>query len=173
MRHNIRKHTFGHLRPAKIQISLRIHAVWSESSPGELWIFKNAFSFFLSFFFFFAHFLGVIARLCYVQSTLVISTSLISNLEVKTWSLFKHKIKQQVIKYCGKEEKLLLWSDFSFFPKYFRYISNSRSAITHSFVKCGCSIYFCLNSVNPICRGTDISEYFRESLGLRYNESRL
>ena len=29
------------------------------------------------------------------------------------------------------------------------------------------------NSENLICRGTDISKYFRESLGLRYNESRL
>ena len=28
------KHIFGYVRPAKIQISLRIRAVWSESSPG-------------------------------------------------------------------------------------------------------------------------------------------
>ena len=34
--HNIRKRTFGHMRPAKIQISLRIRAVWSESSLGAL-----------------------------------------------------------------------------------------------------------------------------------------
>ena len=32
--HNIRKSTFRYLRPAKIQISLRIRAVWSESSMG-------------------------------------------------------------------------------------------------------------------------------------------
>ena len=36
-----------------------------------------------------------------------------------------------------------------------------------------CSIYFYLNSANLKCRGTDISKYFRESLGLRDNESRL
>ena len=32
---------------------------------------------------------------------------------------------------------------------------------------------FFLNSANLICRDTDISKYFRESLGLRDNESRL
>ena len=32
---------------------------------------------------------------------------------------------------------------------------------------------FFFNSANLICRGTDISKYFRESLGLRDNESRL
>ena len=67
-------------------------------------------------------------------------------------------------KYCGKEEKLLLRYNFSSFPQYFQYIS---------FVKCGCSINFFLNSANLICRGTDISKYFRQSLGLRDNESRL
>ena len=33
---------FGHVRPAKIQISLRIRAVWSESSLGAFWIAKDA-----------------------------------------------------------------------------------------------------------------------------------
>ena len=28
---------FGHVRPAKIQLSLRIRTVWSESTPGVLW----------------------------------------------------------------------------------------------------------------------------------------
>ena len=36
------KRTFRHVRPAKIQISLRIRAVWSESSPGAFWIAKDA-----------------------------------------------------------------------------------------------------------------------------------
>ena len=31
---------------------------------------------------------------------------------------------------------------------------------------------FSLNSANLICRDTDISKYFRESIGLRDNESR-
>ena len=37
----VRKRTFGHVRPAKIQISLRIRAVWSESSLGAFWITKD------------------------------------------------------------------------------------------------------------------------------------
>ena len=32
------------------------------------------------------------------------------------------EIKEQVTKYCGKEEKLLLRSNFSSFPHYFIYI---------------------------------------------------
>ena len=41
-RRNVRKRTFGHVHPAKIQISLRIRAVWSESSLGAFWIAKEA-----------------------------------------------------------------------------------------------------------------------------------
>ena len=63
------------------------------------------------------------------------------------------------------------------FPQYFQYIfqniSNFRSQITYPFVKCGCPIYFFLNSANLICRGTDISKYLTESFGLRDNENRL
>ena len=36
--HNVKNRTFVHVRPAKIQISLRIRAVWSESSLGAFWI---------------------------------------------------------------------------------------------------------------------------------------
>ena len=32
----MKKHTFGYVRPAKIQISLRIRTVWSESSHSAL-----------------------------------------------------------------------------------------------------------------------------------------
>ena len=86
-------------------------------------------------------------------------------LEVKIWSL-------------PKDENLatgnkILWkrSNFSSFPQYFQYISNFKSRITYTFVKCGCSIYFFFNSAILICRGTDISKYFRESLGIWDNES--
>ena len=41
------------------------------------------------------------------------------------------------------------------------------------FVKCGYANYVFLNSANLICRSTDISKYFRESLGIRDNDSRL
>ena len=42
MSRNFRKHTFGQVRPVKIQIRLRIRAVWSESSLGTFWITKFA-----------------------------------------------------------------------------------------------------------------------------------
>ena len=38
-------------------------------------------------------------------------------------------------------------------------------------MKCGCSIYFFLNSANLICWSTDISKFSRGSLGLRDWES--
>ena len=63
--------------------------------------------------------------------------------------------------------------NFSSFPQQFQYISNFRNQITYSFVKCGWSVYFFLNSANLTCRGTDISKYFSESLGLQDNESQL
>ena len=34
----VRNRSFGHMLPAKIQISLCIHAVWSNSSPGTFWL---------------------------------------------------------------------------------------------------------------------------------------
>ena len=37
-------------------------------------------------------------------------------------------------------------------------------------MKCGCSIYFFLNSANLICRDTDISKFYSEAIGLRDNE---
>ena len=83
------------------------------------------------------------------------------------------KIQQLVRKYCGKEEKSLLRSNFSSFPQYFQYISNFRSRITYTFVKGGRSIYVLLNSANLTCQGTDIAKYFRDSLRIRDNESRL
>ena len=92
---------------------------------------------------------------------------------MKIWPLPRHENLTTGKKYCGKEEKLLLRSNFSSFPQYFRYISNFKSPITYVFVKYGCSNYFFLNSANLICRGTDISNYFGESLGIRDNESRL
>ena len=94
-------------------------------------------------------------------------------LEMKSWSLFYHRNLTRGNKKCGKEEKLLLRNNFSSFPQYFQYISKFRTQVTYSFAKCGCLIYFFLNSTNLICRGTDISKYFREPLGLRDNESRL
>ena len=42
MSRNVRKRTFWYVHPAKIQISLRIRAVWSESSPGTFCIARDA-----------------------------------------------------------------------------------------------------------------------------------
>ena len=79
-----------------------------------------------------------------IYSWLVISTSLISNnclsrsknlVSVLTWK------SNNRLQYCGKEEKLLLRSNFSSFPQYFQYIFNFCSQTTYSFVKCACSIY--------------------------------
>ena len=98
-------------------------------------------------------------------------------LEVKIWSLPKFEQLTIGKKYCGKEEKLLLRSNFSSFPLFHNIFNISLTSRvqkhTYIFVKCGCSNYFFLNSANLICRGTDISKYFRESLGIRDNESRL
>ena len=47
MYRNGRKCTFAHVSQAKIQISLRIRAGWSESSLGAFWITKDARFFFL------------------------------------------------------------------------------------------------------------------------------
>ena len=58
-------------------------------------------------------------------------------LEVKIWSLPIHENLTTDGKYCRKEEKLLLRSNFSSFPQYFQYISNFKSPITYQFVKCG------------------------------------
>ena len=91
-------------------------------------------------------------------------------LEVKIRSLFKHENLTTGKKILWKRKEIA--PNFPIFPQYFQYISNFRGQITYSFVKCGGSIYFFLNSTNLICRVTDISKYFREYLGLRDNESR-
>ena len=61
-----------------------------------------------------------------------------------------------------KEQFLLFSTIFSIYG-----ISNLRSQITHSFMKCGCLIYFFLNFANLICRSMDISKYFREFLDFK------
>ena len=82
-------------------------------------------------------------------------------LEVKIWSPPKY-------------ENLITGNEIlSSFPQYFQYISKFKSPITYTFVKCGCSIYFFLKSAILIFQSTDISKYFRESLGIRDNESHL
>ena len=42
MSRNVRERILAHVLPVKIQISLRVRAVWSESSFGAFWIAKDA-----------------------------------------------------------------------------------------------------------------------------------
>ena len=62
------------------------------------------------------------------------------------------------------KEQFLLFSTL-----FYIYISNLRSQIIYSFIKCSCSIS--ILSQLLICRGMDISKYFSEFLGIRDNES--
>ena len=72
-----------------------------------------------------------------------------------------------------------MWKRGEIAPDIYIYISNFRSQITHSFVKCNCSINVIVQFIvfltlsTLICRCTDISKYFSESLGIRDKESRL
>ena len=75
---------------------------------------------------------------CTTYSRLSLSRHCLSRitayLEVKIWSLPKQENLTTCKKYCGKEEKLLLRSNFSSFPQYFQYISNFRSPITYIYL---------------------------------------
>ena len=68
---------------------------------------------------------------------------------------------------------MLLRSNFSSFPQYFQNVSNLGVRLHIHSVKGGCSINCFPESANLICRSTDISNCFIESLGIRDNESRL
>ena len=90
-------------------------------------------------------------------------------LEAKIWSLFEH----WNLTTCNK----ILWkrncSLGAISPLFYNILNKSLS----SGVKFICEMWlfdlFSLNCANLICRGTDILKYFRESLGLRDNGSRL
>ena len=65
-------------------------------------------------------------------------------------------------------------SNFSSFPHYFIYIfltSGVQLHIHSLYVVVQFIVFLTLSTL--ICRGTDISKYFSESLGIRDNESRL
>ena len=110
----------------------------------------------------------------FIQSTLVILTSLISNNRLSRSGnrvpCFNTEVYQQATKYCGKEEKLLLRSNFSSFPLYFQYISNLGVKFHNHSVKGGCSI-----NCFPQFRKSDMSKYgyLEVFIGFRDNESRL
>ena len=101
-----------------------------------------------------------------VQSTLLISTcssQITAYLEVKLWSLFKQENLITGNKILWKRGEMLR-SNFSSFPQYFQYSSYFKSQITYSFVKCGYSIYFFLNSTNLISQSISKSPFDLEIL---------
>ena len=78
-------------------------------------------------------------------------------LEVKIWSLFKHENLT-----IGNK---ILWKRGEIAPP-------QKSSYIYICEMWLFNLFF-LNSANLICRGMDISKYFRQSLGIRDNESRL
>ena len=100
--------------------------------------------------------IGVILTL--LQSSLVISNSLISNHRLSRSEnlvpVLNTEIYQQATKYCGKEEKLLLRSNFSSFSQYFQYISNLGVKLHIHSVKGGILI----NCFPQFCK-SDMSKY--------------
>ena len=78
-------------------------------------------------------------------------------------------------KIMWKREEIAPNEQFLLFSTLFYriYISNFRSQITYSFVQCVVQFIVFLTLSTLICRGTDISKYFSEPLGIRDNESRL
>ena len=76
-------------------------------------------------------------------------------LEVKIWSLFQHETMTTGNKLMWKRGEIAPEEQFILFSTLFYiYISNFRSQITYSFVKCGCSIYCFPHSLN-----SDMSRY--------------
>ena len=94
---------------------------------------------------------------------------------MKIWSLPKHENLTTGKKILWKRGEIAPKEGAisSLFPQYFSISLTSKESNYIYFAKCGCSNYFFLNSANLICRGTDISKYFKGSLGIRDNESRL
>ena len=91
---------------------------------------------------------------------------------MKIFSLPKHENLTTSKKYCGKEEKLL-GAISPLFHIFFDISLTPRVQLNIHLLNMVVRIIFFLKSENLICRGTDISKCFRESLGIRDNESRL
>ena len=97
---------------------------------------------------------------------------------MKIWSLFEHEtmITGNKIMWKSNVEKRrnCSWGAISpLFHIIIIYISNFRSQISYSFVKCGCSIYCFPHSLNSDMSRYGYLEVFQWPLGIRDNESRL
>ena len=76
-------------------------------------------------------------------------------LEVKIWSQFQHETMTTGNKIMWERGEIAPKEQFLLFSTLFYiYISNFRSQITYSFVKCDCSIYCFPHSLN-----SDMSKY--------------
>ena len=115
---------------------------------------------FLFLFFFFFYFSGDIFN---IQSTLVISNSLISNYHLSRSENLAPVLSQRS---TNRQQNIVAKrSNFSSFPQYFQFISYLGSQITYSLVlKVVVRLNVFLSSANLICRSTDISKCFIESL---------
>ena len=98
---------------------------------------------------------------------------IIAYLKLKIWSLFKHENLTTGNKKLWKREEIAPKEQFLLFSTIISiYFQLQESNYIYT-----CKIWlfdlFFLNSANLICRSTDISKYFRESLRIRDTESRL
>ena len=112
---------------------------------------------------------------CAIYSQLSLSRPRLSritaHLEVKIWSLFKHRDLPTGNKILWKRREIAPRSNFSSFPQYFQYISNLGVKLIFILLKLAVRLIFFLSSANLICRSTAISKCFIKSLGFRDHES--
>ena len=110
-----------------------------------------------------------------IQLTLAISNSLISNnrlsritayLEVKILSLLKHKNLTTGKKKLWKRGEIAPKEQFLLFSTIFSIYLTSRVQLHIYLLNVVNRISFSPNSANLICWSTDISKYFKESLGI-------
>ena len=94
-------------------------------------------------------------------------------LEVKIWFLFKHENLTTCNKIVWKRGEIAPKEQFLLFSTIFSIYLTPGVKLRIYICEMWLFDLFFLNSANLICRGTDISKYFRQSLGIRDNESRL
>ena len=94
-------------------------------------------------------------------------------LEVKIWSLFKHENLTTGNKILWKRGEIAPKEQFLLFSTIFSIYFQLQESNYIYICKMWLFDLFFHNSANLICRSTNISKYFRESLGIRDNESRL
>ena len=92
---------------------------------------------------------------------------------MKIWSLFKHENLTTGYKILWKRGEIAPKEQFLLFSTIFSIYFQLQESNYIYICKMWLFDLFFHNSANLICRSTDISKYFRESLGIRDNESQL